>query len=214
MASTDSVETRSSRPPRSRPAAGSSSSSSSGSVISARAIWTRLRSPSLRVPKVRSARCSAPTSREQLVGPVVVEVVVAPRASARPRRTTRRRRRRGPARRAGSARRARRWSAPIRGRSSKTSTVPSTSSRIPATPSVGWICAEATWSSVVLPAPLGPRTTQRSSSSTRPGDPVEQGGLSPPHGHVGELEDGGHGGNPSDAAGPRPGVTSRRVTPP
>ena len=72
----DSVETRSSRPPRSRPAAGSSSSSSSGSVISARAIWTRLRSPSDRVPKVRSSRRSAPTSASSCVGPVVVEVVV------------------------------------------------------------------------------------------------------------------------------------------
>ena len=40
------MPTRSSRPPRSRPAAGSSSRSSSGSVIRARAIWTRLRSPS------------------------------------------------------------------------------------------------------------------------------------------------------------------------
>ena len=76
IASTDSVDTRSSRPPRSSPAAGSSSSSSSGSVISARAICTRLRSPSLRVPKVRSARWPAPTSREQLRGPVVVELVV------------------------------------------------------------------------------------------------------------------------------------------
>ena len=54
--------TRSSRPPRSRPAAGSSSSISSGSVISARAICTRLRSPSLSVPKVRSARCPAPSA--------------------------------------------------------------------------------------------------------------------------------------------------------
>src|SRR6188508_2301852 len=61
-ASVDSVETRSSRPPRSSPAAGSSRISSSGSVISARAIWTRLRSPSLRVPNVRSTRWPAPTS--------------------------------------------------------------------------------------------------------------------------------------------------------
>ena len=37
---------------------------------------------------------------------------------------------------------------------------------MPATPPVGWIWAEATCISVVLPAPLGPRTTQRSSSST------------------------------------------------
>ena len=76
LASTLSVDTRSSRPPRSSPAAGSSRSSSSGSVISARAIWTRLRSPSLRVPNVRSARCFDPHLGEQLGGPVVVEVVV------------------------------------------------------------------------------------------------------------------------------------------
>ncbi len=37
---------------------------------------------------------------------------------------------------------------------------------MPATPAVGWICAEQTCISVVLPAPLGPRITQRSSSST------------------------------------------------
>ena len=49
-ASSASRRTRSSRPTRSRPAAGSSSSSSSGSVISARAICTRLRSPSDSVP--------------------------------------------------------------------------------------------------------------------------------------------------------------------
>ena len=72
----DSVDTRSSRPPRSSPAAGSSSRSSSGSVISARAICTRLRSPSLRVPNVRSARCVDAELREQLRGAVVVEVVV------------------------------------------------------------------------------------------------------------------------------------------
>ena len=75
-ASTDRVETRSSRPPRSSPAAGSSRSSSSGSVISARAIWTRLRSPSLRVPKVRSGRRLAPTSSSRRGGALVVEVVV------------------------------------------------------------------------------------------------------------------------------------------
>ena len=55
----------------------------------------------------------------------------------------------------------------MRGRSSKTSTVPSTSPRSPATPSLGWIWAASTWSSVVLPAPFGPITTQRSDSSMR-----------------------------------------------
>src|SRR5215468_5632721 len=52
--------TRSSRPPRSRPAAGSSRNSSSGSGISARAIWTRLRSPSDSVPNLRRIRCAQP----------------------------------------------------------------------------------------------------------------------------------------------------------
>src|SRR5215813_9862863 len=52
--------TKSSRPPRSRPAAGSSRNSSSGSGISARAIWTRLRSPSDSVPNLRRIRCAQP----------------------------------------------------------------------------------------------------------------------------------------------------------
>src|SRR6478735_3201599 len=55
---------------------------------------------------------------------------------------------------------------PMRGRSSKTSTAPSTSPRTPATPAVGCSRAAAIWSSVVLPAPLAPSTTQRSPSST------------------------------------------------
>ena len=166
MASTLSVETRSSRPPRSSPAAGSSSSSSSGSVISARAICTRLRSPSLRVPKVRSASWLDAQLLEQARRRGRGRGRRTARASGPPRRTTPRRPRPGPVSPRGirSARAA--LVRPIRGRSSKTSTVPSTSSRIPATPSVGWIWAEATWSSVVLPAPLGPRITQRSSSST------------------------------------------------
>src|SRR3546814_2159084 len=37
---------------------------------------------------------------------------------------------------------------------------------MPATPAVGCICADATCIKVVLPAPLGPRITHRSSSST------------------------------------------------
>ena len=39
---------------------------------------------------------------------------------------------------------------------------------------VGWICAEATCSRVVLPAPFGPSTTQRSSSSTVQSIDVDQ----------------------------------------
>src|SRR5690606_33741614 len=59
-ASRPSRRSRSSRPPRSRPAAGSSSSSSSGSAIIARAISTRLRSPSDSVPNRRPSRESTP----------------------------------------------------------------------------------------------------------------------------------------------------------
>ncbi len=55
---------------------------------------------------------------------------------------------------------------PIRGRSSNTSTAPSTSPSSPATPEVGWIWAARICSRVVLPAPLGPITTHRSASST------------------------------------------------
>ena len=55
---------------------------------------------------------------------------------------------------------------PIRGRSSKTSTRPSRSPSSSTVPVVGCISAAASRRSVVLPAPLGPSTTQRSSSST------------------------------------------------
>jgi hypothetical protein len=61
-ASAVSVSSSASRPARSSPAPGSSSSSSSGSVMSARAICTRLRSPSLSVPNVRSAMLSTCSS--------------------------------------------------------------------------------------------------------------------------------------------------------
>ncbi len=66
----------------------------------------------------------------------------------------------------------------MRGRSSKTSTVPTTSPRIPTTPEVGWICAEHSCIRVVLPAPLGPRITQRSSSSTSQSTPSSR--VAPP----------------------------------
>ena len=75
-ASAPSRRTRSSRPPRSRPAAGSSSSSSSGSAMSARAIWTRLRSPSDSVPNVRSARWATPSCSSRSVGAVLVGAFV------------------------------------------------------------------------------------------------------------------------------------------
>src|SRR3954454_14949871 len=55
---------------------------------------------------------------------------------------------------------------PIRGRSSNTSTAPSVSPSSVTVPRVGCICAAANCSSVVFPAPLGPRTTHRWSAST------------------------------------------------
>ena len=55
---------------------------------------------------------------------------------------------------------------PIRGRSSKTSTAPRVSPSSRTSPRVGCICAAASCSSVVFPAPFGPSTTQRWSAST------------------------------------------------
>src|SRR4051812_25161662 len=55
---------------------------------------------------------------------------------------------------------------PMRGRSSKTSTAPSVSPSTRTSPRVGCICADASCSSVVFPAPLGPRSTHRSSART------------------------------------------------
>src|SRR3954453_19181043 len=55
---------------------------------------------------------------------------------------------------------------PTRGRTSNTSTRPRRSPRTWTTPRDGCRYVDATWSSVVLPAPFGPRTTQRSPSST------------------------------------------------
>ena len=60
---------------------------------------------------------------------------------------------------------------PIRGRSSKTSTAPSVSPSSRTSPRVGCMCAEASASSVVFPAPLGPRITHRWSASTAQSTP-------------------------------------------
>src|SRR5688500_18202663 len=54
----------------------------------------------------------------------------------------------------------------MRGRSSKTSVRPRVSSRMPALPLLGCRRAAATCRRVVLPAPFGPRITQRSPSLT------------------------------------------------
>src|SRR5665648_630525 len=165
LASSVRARRSSSRPPRSRPAAGSSSSSSSGSVISARAIWARLRSPSLSVPNVRSASSPTPKTSSRACArswssasyasrqrPVVPYAAVSTTSSTLS---------------VGGIRSARAADAtPTRGRRSKTSTAPSRDPSTVAVPEVGCIRPEAICSSVVLPAPLGPRTTHRCPSAT------------------------------------------------
>ena len=201
MASTDSVETRSSRPPRSSPAAGSSSSSSSGSVISARAICTRLRSPSLRVPKVRSASCAAPSSRSSSVA----RSWSRSSYSSRQRPTT-------PydAETTTSCTRSPRGIRspsdalvrPIRGRSSKTSTVPSTSSRMPGDARGRVDLGRGDLQQRGLAGAVGPEDHPALVLLDRPVDRVEQHRLASPDGHAGELEDGGHGASPYALARP------------
>ena len=185
-------ETRSSRPPRSRPAAGSSSSSSSGSVISARAICTRLRSPSLEraegavgeVRRRRPRRAARRPGRGR-----------GRRTSSRQRPTTaydaetttsRTRSSRG----IRSARAA--LVSPIRGRSSKTSTVPSTSPRMPATPGGRVDLRGRDLQQRGLAGAVGAEDHPALVLLDRPVDAVEQGGLAPPDGDVGELEHGVH----------------------
>ncbi|SKV74769.1 Uncharacterised protein [Mycobacteroides abscessus subsp. abscessus] len=164
-ASSPSRATSSSRPPRSRPAAGSSRSSSSGSVINARAMSTRLRSPSDRVPYVRSDRCSAPRVSSMSTARAVSISSYSSRqrpSTAYPADTTRSRTTSLSGMRCASAAELR----PILALSSATSTRPNRSPRIAAYPEVGCSMAAAIRSNDVFPAPLGPRTTQRSSSST------------------------------------------------
>ena len=143
------------------------------------------------------------------------------RASARPRRTTRRPPRRAPARRAGCARRARRWSSPIRGRSSKTSTVPSTSPRMPATPDGRVDLRRADLDQRGLAGAVGTEDDPALVLLDRPVDAVEQGRRPAPDGDVGELENGIHAGYlvgrrvPGSAVGGAPTYTAaypRRVT--
>src|ERR671919_666707 len=122
------VLTSASRPPRSNPAAGSSSNSSSGSVIRARAICTRLRSPSDSVPKVRSTRCPTPSRPSR----AAARSTSYPSYASRHRPTTAYEAvtttsRTDSLRGMRSARAA--LVSPIRGRSSKTSTAPRISPR-------------------------------------------------------------------------------------
>ena len=158
--------TRSSRPPRSSPAAGSSSSNSSGSVISARAICTRLRSPSDSVPYARSASPPTPTWSSRARARDESSVSYASRN-----RPTTDQAAVSTASRTVSSGGIRSCTAtevsPIRVRSSNTSVRPSRAPSTSTVPRDGCSRAAARFSRVVLPAPLGPSTTQRSSSSTR-----------------------------------------------
>ena len=147
------------------PAPGSSSSSISGSVIRARAINARLRSPSEREPKVRSARVSTPHSASSSVARsssmTSYSSFQRPDTAYAAVTTT-----------SETFSLAGIWVAeapedrPMRGRRSNTSTAPRVSSRISTSPLVGCRRAAAIESRVDLPAPLGPRTTQRSPSFT------------------------------------------------
>src|SRR5580693_7850615 len=161
-ASAVSRRSRSSRPPRSSPAAGSSSSSSSGSGIRARAIWTRLRSPSDRVANLRlirwaqpsassssTARVTSPESYSSFHRPKMAYEAVSTRSMTF-----------SPG---GTCSAIEALVSPILGRRSKMSTSPSFSPRISTVPWEGNASVAAIWSSVVLPAPLGPMRIHRSS---------------------------------------------------
>ena len=156
--------TRSSRPPRSRPAPGSSRSRISGSDISDRAMRARLRSPSERVPKVRPASASIPHS--------------ASSRSARSRSFPSYSSRQRPSNRIGS--RHHDVADGLTGRDvlhhgAARPADPRLElghvnradhfARSSTSPRVGNIRPEITSMSVVLPAPSGPSTTQRSPSS-------------------------------------------------
>src|SRR5690606_16732402 len=155
-----------SRPAKSRPAAGSSSNSSSGSVISARAICTRFRSPSESVQYARSARpatpnwlnsswarCSSNGSYSSRHRPITDQAAVT---------TTSRTRSSAGIRSPSVA-----VLSPIRVRSSLRSVRPMRSPSVHTSPDVGCTRPTIRLSSVVLPAPLGPRMTHRSSGATR-----------------------------------------------
>ena len=119
------------------PAAGSSSSSSSGSVISARAICTRLRSPSLSVPNDRSARCATPSAVQQPGGAAHVQAAVRLAPAAEHRVPGADHDVDDASRVAGCAAASAALASPIRGRSSNTSTLPSRSPSTYASPAEG-----------------------------------------------------------------------------
>ena len=165
---------RRSRAPKSRPANGSSSRISSGSLISARASSTCWRSPSEITPNGRSPssptlpRVRSPSAFSQSSDVYRFHHVSS--APCRPLATTSR---------AGRSARSCRVTAPLtnatRGRSVRTSTWPRRAPSTSTVPAVGHSRAAATWSSVVLPEPFGPRITQRSPISTRQSIPCNTG---------------------------------------
>ena len=157
--------TKSSRPPRSNPAPGSSSNKSSGSDISALAIKVRLRSPSDKVPKVRFESASNPqvliswVRRYSSINSYFSRhLPVTPYAPVSTTFST--------LSEAGRLFNMALLAQPIRGFRSARSTAPSSSPRRCTCPEVGNIWAAASCRRVVLPAPLGPRITQRSGERT------------------------------------------------
>ena len=137
---------------------------------------------------------------EQLVGARRVELRRSARASAPPRRTTRSAPRRARSRAPGSRSARAALDSPMRGRSSNTSTAPSVSPSTTATPRVGCRLADATCSSVVLPAPFGPEHHPPLALAPVPVDRVEQRRAVPDHAHAGEVQHVGHARQPIQAA--------------
>ena len=144
------------------------------------------------VPKRRSARCVDPERVQQLVGAGVVErvVLLAPAPDDAVGRGDHDVADQLVGRGCRSAIAA--LARPMRGRSSKTSTAPSTSPRTPATPVVGCMRPAASCSSVVLPAPFGPSMTQRSPSSTSQVTSSRSAVVTADHADAGECEDVAH----------------------
>ena len=157
--------TRSSRPARSSPAPGSSSNKSSGSAISDRAIRQRFRSPSERVPNVRFARWArfqlASNSSRRASSAGSYTSIHLPATACAPVITALATDSPG-----GRSMSSPLLAQPIRVRSSAMSVAPSSSPRTSMRPLVGNIRPARIESRVVLPAPLGPITTQRSPSET------------------------------------------------
>ena len=143
---------------RSRSFVGSSSSSTFGRFASVRSSWSRRRSPPDSVPM--GAHCASPSNQNRSSSDESDQSALRAGPAdgvADPHRPGRGRRRAGP------RPRARPWS-------------PTTTR-----PSAGAMRPPMTWSSVVLPAPLGPTTPSRSRGSSRRSTPRNSQGASGPN---------------------------------